>query len=268
MLHRRAGAREQDERAQRRVALRCRQQGEGDAGQHGAAGQQRALAHPFGQHARRQLQERHGGGIGHAQGADLDVAEPERLRPDRQQHVERIGDAVVHEVRGAGGRERAPPVRRALGGGRLAWLFADAHWVPRPPSCSGYSRQCIAMSRRPMVPQRRFRCKRHQPRGALDMIVITRNGKTTVITGWRAWLIGVVVFVATTILLALFAFLALGIRPHAHHGGLHRRAGGHRRRADRLPVPAAGVSKARGLAVVRPLPGRSSRRSQRFGAAQ
>jgi hypothetical protein len=47
--------------------------------------------------------------------------------------------------------------------------------------------------------------------GALDMIVITRNGKTTVITGWRAWLIGVVVFVATTTLLALFAFLALGI---------------------------------------------------------
>jgi len=47
--------------------------------------------------------------------------------------------------------------------------------------------------------------------GALDMIVITRNGKTTVITGWRAWLIGVVVFVVATTLLALFAFLALGI---------------------------------------------------------
>ena len=47
--------------------------------------------------------------------------------------------------------------------------------------------------------------------GALDMIVITRNGKTTVITGWRAWLIGVVVFAVTTTLLALFAFLALGI---------------------------------------------------------
>jgi hypothetical protein len=42
------------------------------------------------------------------------------------------------------------------------------------------------------------------------MIVITRNGKTTVITGWRAWLIGVVVFIATTTL-ALFAFLALGV---------------------------------------------------------
>jgi hypothetical protein len=43
------------------------------------------------------------------------------------------------------------------------------------------------------------------------MIVITRNGKTTVITGWRAWLIGVVVFAATTTLLALVAVLVLGI---------------------------------------------------------
>jgi hypothetical protein len=47
--------------------------------------------------------------------------------------------------------------------------------------------------------------------GALDMIVITRNGKTTVITGWQAWLIGVVVFAVMTTLVALFAFLALGI---------------------------------------------------------
>ena len=37
------------------------------------------------------------------------------------------------------------------------------------------------------------------------MIVITRNGKTTVITGWRAWLIGAGVFVATTVLVALVA---------------------------------------------------------------
>ena len=43
------------------------------------------------------------------------------------------------------------------------------------------------------------------------MIVITRNGKTTVISGWRAWLIGVLVFVASTIVLALVAFLVLGI---------------------------------------------------------
>jgi hypothetical protein len=43
------------------------------------------------------------------------------------------------------------------------------------------------------------------------MIVITRNGKTTVLTGWRAWLIGAVVFVATTVIVALVAFLVLGI---------------------------------------------------------
>ena len=43
------------------------------------------------------------------------------------------------------------------------------------------------------------------------MIVITRNGKTTVVTGWRAWLLGAGVFVATTVLVALVAVLVLGI---------------------------------------------------------
>lgn len=43
------------------------------------------------------------------------------------------------------------------------------------------------------------------------MIVISRNGKTTVITGWRAWLIGAVVCVVTTAAVALVAFLMLGI---------------------------------------------------------
>lgn len=43
------------------------------------------------------------------------------------------------------------------------------------------------------------------------MIVITRNGQTTVITGWRAWLIGAVAFVVSSVLLALIVFLMLGI---------------------------------------------------------
>jgi len=43
------------------------------------------------------------------------------------------------------------------------------------------------------------------------MIVLSRNGKTTVISGWRAWLVGAVVFVATTTLVALFALLAFGM---------------------------------------------------------
>ncbi len=43
------------------------------------------------------------------------------------------------------------------------------------------------------------------------MIVMTRNGRTTVITGWRAWLLGAVAFLATILVLALMAFLFLGI---------------------------------------------------------
>lgn len=43
------------------------------------------------------------------------------------------------------------------------------------------------------------------------MIVITRNGSTTVVTGWRAWLIGAAAFLATTVIFALIAFLFLGI---------------------------------------------------------
>ena len=43
------------------------------------------------------------------------------------------------------------------------------------------------------------------------MIVISRNGKTTVVTGWRAWLIGAVVCAVTTAVVALVAFLMLGI---------------------------------------------------------
>ena len=43
------------------------------------------------------------------------------------------------------------------------------------------------------------------------MIVITRNGKTTVITGWQAWLIGAVICVVTTAVVAFVAFLFLGL---------------------------------------------------------
>jgi hypothetical protein len=42
------------------------------------------------------------------------------------------------------------------------------------------------------------------------MIVISRGGKTTIIRGWRAWLIGASVFMVTTVLVALLAFLILG----------------------------------------------------------
>jgi hypothetical protein len=43
------------------------------------------------------------------------------------------------------------------------------------------------------------------------MLVIQRNGKTTVITGWRAWLVGAAAFIGVTLLMALIAFVFLGI---------------------------------------------------------
>jgi hypothetical protein len=43
------------------------------------------------------------------------------------------------------------------------------------------------------------------------MIVIARNGQTTVITGWRAWLVGAAIFVAATALLFVIAFVMLGV---------------------------------------------------------
>jgi hypothetical protein len=44
-----------------------------------------------------------------------------------------------------------------------------------------------------------------------EMIVITRNGRTTVLTGWRAWLVGAAAFLALSLLFAVIAFVVLGI---------------------------------------------------------
>lgn len=43
------------------------------------------------------------------------------------------------------------------------------------------------------------------------MIVITRNGKTTVYTGWRAWLIGTAALIIVWLVFALIAFVLVGI---------------------------------------------------------
>jgi hypothetical protein len=43
------------------------------------------------------------------------------------------------------------------------------------------------------------------------MLVIRRNGRTRVITGWQSWLLGSVIFVGLTLLFALIALVVLGI---------------------------------------------------------
>jgi hypothetical protein len=43
------------------------------------------------------------------------------------------------------------------------------------------------------------------------MIVIQRNGETIVLTGWREWLVKIVVFMAAILLFAVIAFLMFGL---------------------------------------------------------
>jgi hypothetical protein len=43
------------------------------------------------------------------------------------------------------------------------------------------------------------------------VIVITRNGKTTVISGWRAWVLGAGVLLGAWCALALIVFLLVGV---------------------------------------------------------
>jgi hypothetical protein len=43
------------------------------------------------------------------------------------------------------------------------------------------------------------------------MIVIERDGRVIVISGWRAWVIGAIAVVVTAVMLGAVAFLVLGI---------------------------------------------------------
>jgi hypothetical protein len=43
------------------------------------------------------------------------------------------------------------------------------------------------------------------------VIVITRNGKTTVISGWRAWVLGAAILLGAWCALALIVFTLVGV---------------------------------------------------------
>ncbi len=43
------------------------------------------------------------------------------------------------------------------------------------------------------------------------MIVIQRNGETIVLTGWREWLVKIIVFMACVLLLGVIAFVMFGL---------------------------------------------------------
>ena len=43
------------------------------------------------------------------------------------------------------------------------------------------------------------------------MLVIEHNGRTIVVTGWRAWVLAAFLFLGLTLLAALVAFVVLGV---------------------------------------------------------
>jgi hypothetical protein len=77
-----------------------------------------------GEPARRNLQARHGADIEPAQQTERRIAERELDLPNRQDDVERVGEAVMQRMRAARDAKRAPlscPRRRGFG------LWSDAH---------------------------------------------------------------------------------------------------------------------------------------------
>ena len=86
-----------------------------DAGERGAERQDGRRAEPLGQQRGRDLEARHGAGKQAAQQAELRIAESELGLPDRQQHINEIGVAVVQCVRAAGDCRSTPLVTLGRG---------------------------------------------------------------------------------------------------------------------------------------------------------
>ena len=98
------------------------------AGERGAACEDRGGAQAFGDQPGGNLEAGHGAGEQSAQQAELRIAEPELLLPDRQHHVDQIGVAVMQRMRTArhaGGAALVALGRQGLGFEHLP--ARDAH---------------------------------------------------------------------------------------------------------------------------------------------
>ncbi len=98
-------------------------------GEHRPEDQHRPPADMIGEPARGHLQRGHGAGIETAQQRERDIVEPELGPPDRKEHVDGVGVAVMQGVREAGEGQGAPAGLAALrtaptmlGGRRRCWM--------------------------------------------------------------------------------------------------------------------------------------------------
>ena len=84
---------------------------ESTRGDRGPRRQQAPLAPALGEEPRGDLERRHPAAVGGADQPDLREGQPELVGPDRQEHVEDVGESVVDEVDAAGGGEHRARAR-------------------------------------------------------------------------------------------------------------------------------------------------------------
>ena len=161
LRHERGGERMLDARAescheeadeQRGEAAREPRDEEAEGGDRSARSEEARLAPALGHHARRDLKRRHAPAVDRPQQADLSVREAELARPDGEEHVDEVGEAVVDEVDRGGGAQHGPGAVavgrgvRAHDGGGKSGRFSSARSCPARPD-----RRCrtICRPRRP-----------------------------------------------------------------------------------------------------------------------
>ena len=109
MLGPAAGARHDEEGGEAEEAARPSQQNVGEPGQRRAGGEHGPFSVALGKEARRHLGRRQRARHDHLEGPHLGVGQGEGGRPQRQQHVDAVGEAVVDGVgESAGDQDLAP----------------------------------------------------------------------------------------------------------------------------------------------------------------
>src|SRR5215467_9702512 len=102
MLHARAEPGHEEATEERQVASR---EAGGDEAKRGARGEEACLAPAFGEQSRGDLEGGHGAAVHRAEETDLSEGEAELAGPHGKEDVQDVGEAIVYEMRAAGGAE-------------------------------------------------------------------------------------------------------------------------------------------------------------------
>ena len=149
MLRAAAGARQRQREAQDDEAARGAGKRVARRADERAEHQHRAQAEPAGERGGRHLQPGQRADVERAQQRQGDVAEAELRLPDREEHVDQVGVAVVERMVDPDHRERAPGLRAAGGRSGEVWgseAWGSEAWSGRDPAVGVHGRQDAALA--------------------------------------------------------------------------------------------------------------------------